>query len=170
MVGIAAGGQAGKIGGIAGMLAGYIPLDGMARDMQERRSAAGVAERLAQPQQRLREVMEGSGVALVGPEQPTQAGAAVWPLGLNGQVDQQRPHFVAAEAADWHIVDLSLKRPQEGQREYCHHLTSAGCDRSYTVVRSTPATAQALIIWQPISDLSPSAVLAVYAPMASCVF
>ncbi len=70
IVGIGAGSQARKIGGVEGAVTGGAPLDGLARDAQERRSAAGIAERLAQPQQRLERLWRAASSVWSGQSSP----------------------------------------------------------------------------------------------------
>ncbi len=68
------------------------------RQVELDRFAAGLdvlsPHRLAQPQQRLAQVLPGDGFGPVGPEQPGQAFAGMGTLRFDGQVGQQGLHFV----------------------------------------------------------------------------
>jgi hypothetical protein len=88
-------------------------------------SGSSPARRPAQPDERLGEVAQRLLVGLLGPEQPDERRAGVWPVGLNGKVGQQRADLVAVEARDRHAVALHLERSQEGYR-LLRHIAPTG--------------------------------------------
>ena len=90
-----------------------IPLDRLARAQQQRAGTACVAQRRAQPRDCVAQIGKCGVVALLGPQQAGHVGATMRPVGLDGQVHQQRPDLVAAELRDSGAVADHLKRTEQ---------------------------------------------------------
>ncbi len=98
-------------------------------------------ERGAQPSQRLREIAQRQAIGLVGPEQRSERGAGVGPVGLDRKVGQQGTHLLATEVADGSALAGYLEAAKEVECDRMHKTSAdlvrggAGDPQSTVMVR-----------------------------------
>ena len=103
--------QAGKFGAVQHVRCGRVKADRRRGDRQDRRR--GIAQRIAQADERLPQTMARGGVGLFGPEQVCQFFTPMRAVGFQHQIRQQPPGFVGAEPCDRVCGKFDVKRAQK---------------------------------------------------------